>query len=566
MAEPARRLSRVATGGETGIALEAFPPPSGGMRSRIARFADRHLTSSPKAACTIRPAASGQRPAASGQRPAASGMTCARRLAGARMPAPSTPAGSSRPDACVGRRRARFSLLPALALLLGALSLFAPAQAQAKVTIWSGTLTVRDVENANNWHGCLDKNNLGTAQACNPDGGGSLTSNAFTYRGTTYTINVIRHIPTTKSLEFGFTTTVPDTDWVLVIGDEHYVLNDWHRLSSPSTGAVHIRGSNPNLLSWTVGQQVQLSLLAPTTLSLRTDSSNNQVTEGQTLTVTGTLDDGTVRDHTPVTVLAHSPASAPDVTVTLGSYTITETDRHGRITNRDKYYGHIQKGRDTFQIKLHAVDDNLAEVSPEPVTVTVMVDLDRDTIDDPATINVDEGRYGTYEMEEAIEIGVVDNETNAIAMTASSTTLEEGGEYVTVTLTVQNPEALATAPSEGHAVPDTMVRVTAAGTASVSDYDMRPSQWEHYVEDGENRSRRAAYFRFKPAVDQTPAVVEHTLRLRANPDNVDEETETVILTAEDVNNPGLRGTLTLTIPGRDSDNARLRNLQMNSGN
>ena len=64
-------------------------------------------------------------------------MRCARRLADAQRPASSThspaPIGSpSRPDPLSGHRRTRFFLLPALALLLGALSLFhaVPAQAQ----------------------------------------------------------------------------------------------------------------------------------------------------------------------------------------------------------------------------------------------------------------------------------------------------------------------------------------------------------------------------------------------------------------------------------------------------
>ena len=61
-------------------------------------------------------------------------MTCARRPAGARRPASPTSAGSRRPDARTGRARARLSLVPVLALLLGALGLFAaaPAQAQTK--------------------------------------------------------------------------------------------------------------------------------------------------------------------------------------------------------------------------------------------------------------------------------------------------------------------------------------------------------------------------------------------------------------------------------------------------
>ena len=70
-------------------------------------------------------------------------MTCARRLAGARKPAPS--AGSKRkPDPRPGRRRARFFLLliPVLALLVGALGLFAAAPAQAQAPQLTGlTLT-----------------------------------------------------------------------------------------------------------------------------------------------------------------------------------------------------------------------------------------------------------------------------------------------------------------------------------------------------------------------------------------------------------------------------------------
>ena len=458
-------------------------------------------------------------------------MTCARRLAGARKPA-----SSPWPDACVGRRRARFSLLSCLALLLGALSLFAPAPAQAKVTIWSATLTVRDVENVNNWYGCLDKDRLGTAQACNPDEGGSLSSNTFTYRGTTYTINSIRHHPTSKLVRIGFTTTVPDTDWVLAIGDEDHALKDWPIVQVNGIGSPHIRGSSTNLLSWAVGDRVQLSLLAPTTLSLRTDSSDNQVTEGQALTVTGTLDDGTVRDHTPYTVFVHHTA-APDVRVELGHYVEkTPVTRSGvRVIDHEIYSSHIRKGRDTFQFKLHAVDDVIAELSPEPVTVTVMVDLDLD---------------GAYEQEESIEVGVVDNDANAVVMTPGSTTLEEGGEFVSVTLTLQDESIIPTVdPATGRR--GLFVRVTTSGTANGGphanwDYEMHPRQVESYLDgDGQTRARTVSYFEF------TPTKKQHTLRLRARSDG-DEPTETVILTAEDVNNPGLRGTLTLRIPGRDA--------------
>ena len=59
-------------------------------------------------------------------------MTCARRPAGARKPASPTSADSRRPDARTGRSRVRLSLLPVLALLLGALSPFAAGTAEAQ--------------------------------------------------------------------------------------------------------------------------------------------------------------------------------------------------------------------------------------------------------------------------------------------------------------------------------------------------------------------------------------------------------------------------------------------------
>ena len=71
-------------------------------------------------------------------------MTCARREAGARRPAPSTSAESPRrPEPRPGRARARlFGLLPALAPLLGALLLFHAAQAQAQAPAAPTNLSV----------------------------------------------------------------------------------------------------------------------------------------------------------------------------------------------------------------------------------------------------------------------------------------------------------------------------------------------------------------------------------------------------------------------------------------
>ena len=73
-----------------------------------------------------------------------SGPKCVRRLAGAYRPTPS--AGSPRrPEPRTGRSRVRlFRLLPALALLVGAISLLnaVPVQAQQTTSVWSAALTV----------------------------------------------------------------------------------------------------------------------------------------------------------------------------------------------------------------------------------------------------------------------------------------------------------------------------------------------------------------------------------------------------------------------------------------
>ena len=104
------------------------PPPGVSGESVPGRLANRRLTPAPD----TRAYNAYNRPAASGQRPAASGMTCAGRPAGARKPAPPTSAYSRGPDARIRRSRARLSLLPVLALLLGALSLLAAGTAEAE--------------------------------------------------------------------------------------------------------------------------------------------------------------------------------------------------------------------------------------------------------------------------------------------------------------------------------------------------------------------------------------------------------------------------------------------------
>ena len=112
----------------------------------------------------------------------------ARRRADARKPAPS--AGS--PSRPAGRCRARFSrVLPALAILLGALSLFAAAPAQAQTTVWSATLTVQDLGTGS--RGCWTSGTIACSLTT------VLTDDDFTYNQVDYEIRLIQ-LRTTGSL------------------------------------------------------------------------------------------------------------------------------------------------------------------------------------------------------------------------------------------------------------------------------------------------------------------------------------------------------------------------------
>ena len=117
---------------------------------------------------------------------------CVRREAGAHPPAAYTafrppssrrspPRDRSRLDPRGGRARL-FLLLPVLALLLGALGLFAaaPAQAQSTTTIWSSNLAVSDDGGGN--RGCSN------FQASLTNCSSALADDDFTYQGTTYTV------------------------------------------------------------------------------------------------------------------------------------------------------------------------------------------------------------------------------------------------------------------------------------------------------------------------------------------------------------------------------------------
>ncbi len=202
-----------------------------------------------------RPAPSAQRPAPSAQRPAPSGMTCARRPAGARKPASRTSAGSRRPDAHAGRSCARPSLFSPLALLLGALSLFAAAPVAAQKssnneqTLLTATLTV---DQAGTLVGC-GATSIATCSA-------ALTTTSFTHEGTANTITEISGNTLVGTLDFKLGTGIAAASWrrltLHLDGESHPLAGE------RPVGTTQRTYLNYPPSTWTDGQRVKVRLTA----------------------------------------------------------------------------------------------------------------------------------------------------------------------------------------------------------------------------------------------------------------------------------------------------------------
>ncbi len=166
-------------------------------------------------------------------------------------PEPSA-APRGRGAAPAGSRRAaspwrRPALLPVLALLLGALGLFAAAPAQAQTTVWSATLTVgKD----GIYYGCEI---AATQVPCSS----ALTDDDFEYNGRTYHIRRLSHISSTNRFQMSTDPTprAKLAGLVLHLGNTRLALGDFG-----AGGRYQWDNVNPQ---WSDGQQVAVKLTVP---------------------------------------------------------------------------------------------------------------------------------------------------------------------------------------------------------------------------------------------------------------------------------------------------------------
>ena len=168
-----------------------------------------------------------------------------------------------RPDPRAGRYRTHFSLLPRLALLLGALSLFVALPAQAQFPVWSATLTVGQ---GSGFFGC----NQGWANQANKCAG-ALSSRQFTYGGATYLVESLQWAPNELFLRVkrnGSTVTantIKSRLAPLTLNVNGAVLAISDGVQSSNT---FLKWAYDPATDWTVGQRVSLSLGPPFGVSM----------------------------------------------------------------------------------------------------------------------------------------------------------------------------------------------------------------------------------------------------------------------------------------------------------
>ena len=443
-------------------------------------------------------------------------MTCARREAGAHRPAPST-GSPSRPEPRPGRRRARlFRLLPAIALLFGALGLFdaAPAEAQTgpsvprnvQVTEGDRKLTLTWQAPASwgtgtgergyeiKWRPSsstldIDWRHVSVSGTVTVDFAADVTSYVFKGRQTARRNQVTVTNGTSYALQIrAFDRGAVASDWVTV--------SDKTPVAPPPTGLVVTPGTDRLDLRWTAppgnvtGYQVHYT-------------SAGWVGDNDKPAPTGRR---VFNSWVPANYTGGTRASHRITGLTLGT---------------------------AYRVRVRALFAG--------------------------------GGIGAW----AIAPGTP---TTAIVMTASSTTVTEG-EKVEVTLKVRDPGFI---PSDGYGW---TVRVTHASgstarptifpdpsrnpawdywwlSESHDRYDATDAQeeWQFLDRDGTTRRTEvAAYFRF------TPTQLSHTLTLWTRADDVDEGDETIVLEAVEASRHGiaarwLTGTVTITIRDNDCPN------------
>ena len=168
-----------------------------------------------------------------------------------------------------------------LALLLGALSLFAAAPVQAQNPVWTATLNVQDLGGGDGL-GCLERLNLG-ANDCRTET--TLSEDEFSVDGTSYSVRGVQ-VSTTGALLLIRLAGTPNTALRALnfcVGNRAFSLSGLSSSAAPSV--TH----NPNpVLTWTAGTSVSLSIASSCTTQ-STDATLSGLTASSSASAGGTF-------------------------------------------------------------------------------------------------------------------------------------------------------------------------------------------------------------------------------------------------------------------------------------
>ena len=359
-------------------------------------------------------------------------------------------------------RALRLSPFPVLALLLGALSLFAAAPAKAQTTIWSATLTVHE-------HPLVNRNEFGCTSQQNSidDCRVRLTTDNLRVEGNLIFVRTLLIEENNDRLIFAIEEESGfdeqnigpglGTDWrrlTLHIGGQSFPLADGEERSSR-----HVWWFGSPGISWTDGQQIQVSLTAR---EVSLSASPNPAPEGDSVTVTATLSEAlSSAVAIPVTVSTAAPNTAESGDVgTLTSIAIPagQTSGTGSVsTNQDTdaddetftvalgttLPARVGRGRSSSvrvsiadddgrpKLRLSASPNPVAEGSPVTLTATLSEALAR-SLSVPLTLTRDTAEF--RDVGRALHITIPAGQTSATGTISTNHDADTDDETFTVSI------------------------------------------------------------------------------------------------------------------------------------
>ena len=238
-----------------------------------------------------------------------------------------------------------------------------PAAPAAGTSVWSATLTPRNVANS----GDLGCNNTASGnQKCSD--ASTLTDHNFVYRGETYTFRVLT-LGTDNQLNLWFTSDLPayaKSDLVLTVNSAEFPLADFG-----GSGAAY--GKRDSGLTWTAGTPVTLGLKQRTPTTVTLSAAPNPVTEGAETIVTATLSKALASAVQMEATVTAGTAESGDYT-TLASHPLSfsagSTTASIRIqTNQDD-----DKDNETLIVTLGSVPSGVEPGETTSLTITITDD------------------------------------------------------------------------------------------------------------------------------------------------------------------------------------------------